>query len=228
MLESMVRHGAARSDALVLGALFLGEVASAYQIGTIYAALPSLRRGFADPVAVGWTITSAFLVSAMVAALCGRLGDLLGRRATLLVVLATCAAGSLISALSSALSGVIIGAALQGVAGAVLPLCFGLVREHLQPARVPFAIGTVVAGGGLGPAVALLLGGVVVDHFSWRGAFLGSALVDLAGLAAAWWAVPGSTSAPRGASDIDMVRGVLFAPAIGGLLLCLSKAHEWG
>jgi MFS family permease len=222
----MLRPGVAY--ALVLGALFVGEVASAYQIATIYAALPSLRRVFADPVGVGWTITSAFLVSAMVAALCGRLGDLLGRRATLLVVLALCCCGSLISALSSTLLGVVVGAAVQGVAGAALPLCFGLARQHLPPVRVPFAVGTLVAGGGLGAAAGLLVGGVVVDHFSWSGVFLGSALVNLAGLAAICWVVPGSAAASRSASDIDMARGVLFAPAIGGLLLCVSKAHEWG
>jgi MFS family permease len=224
----MTGRSIVRSDALVLTALVVAEVAGAVQITAIYAALPSLRRVFADPVGVGWTITSAFLVSAMMAALCGRLGDLLGRRATLLVVLALCAAGSAISALSTSLIGVVGGAALQGVAGGAMPLCIGLARQHLQPTRVPFAIGTVVAGGGLGAALGLLIGGIVVDHFSWSGVFVCSALVDLVSLAGIAWVVPDG-GRPRGdASGIDLPRGVLFAPAIGGLLLCLSKSHEWG
>ena len=80
---------------------------------------------------VGWIVTAFLLVAAASASLCSRLGDMFGRRRMLLGVLVVAGVGSLVSALATGVVGVILGRAIQGVSGAVLPLCFGLVRENL-------------------------------------------------------------------------------------------------
>ncbi len=58
-------------------------------------------------------------------AVCGRLGDMYGRERILMVLLAVAALGSMVSALGDSLTSIIIGRAIQGVAGAILPLCIG-------------------------------------------------------------------------------------------------------
>ena len=216
------RHG------LFLTALLIAEVSSAFEVSMIYAGLPTLRRVFGDPIGVGWVITSCFLVSAMAAALCGRLGDLLGRRLMLLICLSACGFGSLISAFSSTLSGLILGASVQGVAGAILPLCFGLAREALPQPRVPLAIGTIVAAAALGSGGGLMLGGAIVDRFSWNAIFFTSGSMAFFGALCVWLFVPSSVRQTAARKGIDMVRGVLFAPAIGGILFAVGKAKEWG
>lgn len=217
-----------RSTGLFLAALLIAEVSSAFEVSMIYAGLPTLRRVFNDPIGVGWVITACFLVSAVAAALCGRLGDLMGRRSMLLLALGLCGTGSLISALSSDLSGVVLGASLQGVSGAILPLCFGLAREALSPSRVPFAIGTIVAAAALGSGGGLLVGGAIVDRFPWNAIFFTSSTMAYLGGLLVWRCVPPTLRQTASREGIDMLRGVLFAPAVGGILFAVGKARDWG
>src|SRR5207248_6767278 len=93
-----------------------------------------------------------------------RLGDRLGRRSMVLAMLACSATGSLISAFSTDLGGLIAGRALQGMSAALLPLSIGIVREQLPRARVPIAIGWLAAMATFSAGAGLLLGGFLVDH----------------------------------------------------------------
>ena len=208
--------------------LLLVEVCSAFEVSMIYAALPTLNREFGDPSSVSWVITSCFLVSAIAAALCGRLGDLLGRRQLLLIVLLTCGTGSMISALSGTLTGVIVGAALQGVSGAVLALCFGLARQWLSPAMVPSAVGTIVAAAALGAGLGLVLGGFIVDHFSWNSMFFVSGAYAFVCAFLAWYLIPADIAKAQMLRRIDLGRGIIFAPAVCGLLLVINLGSRWG
>ena len=114
---------------VILAVLVITEINSAFEVGMMYGILGTLVREFRDPVGVGWLITGFLLVGAASAALCSRLGDLYGRRRLVLVMLCFAASGSLVSALTDSLGGLIAGRALQGVAAALLPLCIGLARE---------------------------------------------------------------------------------------------------
>ena len=105
----------------------------------MYGALATLMREFRDPVGTGWLITAFLLVGAVSAALCSRLGDLYGRKRLVLLMLACATAGSLIAAFATSLPWLIAGRAVQGFSAALLPLCIGLVREHLPAPRVPVA-----------------------------------------------------------------------------------------
>jgi MFS family permease len=176
---------------------------------------------------VGWIVTAFLLAAAASAAVCSRVGDMFGRRRMLLCVLAVAGIGSLVSALSSSVAGIIAGRAIQGVSGAVLPLCFGLVRENLPAHRVPFGIGVVSAAAFVSGGAAIFVGGVLVDHWSWHAIFnVGALTAVVAWLAVRAW-VPRS---PRAASSepVDVPGAVLLVPAITGLLIALSQARSWG
>ena len=107
----------------------------------MFGALATISREFRDPVMAGWLITGFLLVGAASAALSSRLGDLFGRKRVAVVLLALAAAGSLTSALAPTLTVMIVGRAIQGFSSALLPLCVGLVREHLPARRVDVSIG---------------------------------------------------------------------------------------
>lgn len=217
----------AHAGRLLLLALVLAEVVSATEATMIYGALRVLTRDFGDPVAVGWSITAFLLVAAGSAAVGARLGDQLGRRRVLLVCLLLAGLGSVLSALSSGVVGVVAGRAIQGMAGAILPLCFGLVREHLPAQKVPFGVGVVAAAAFVSGGLGFVAGGLIVDHLHWTWIFI----VGAATVAVAWPAVrafvPPDAAVSR-REPVDIAGVALLLPAITALLLAPTQAKAWG
>lgn len=193
----------------------------------ILAALKRLIEDFGDPAMVGWLITGYLIVGAGVAAIVGRLGDLLGRRPALIVVLIFGALGSLISALSTNFSVLLIGRLLQGVTGAVLPLCIGLVHENAERDRAPMGIGLITSGASVGIAAGLIVGGVLVDRFDWHAVFLTSAGLCTVSALAVFALVPPSPRRPA-TQPVDWISGLAFAPGIALVLLYFSMGKTWG
>jgi MFS family permease len=210
----------------LLAVLVVAEIVTSFEVSMIYAALPTIAREFADPVGAGWLITGYLLVGSVSAGLSSRLGDLFGRRRMVLAMLACSAAGSLISALSGELAGLILGRALQGMSAALLPLSIGIVREHLPAARVPVAIGWLAAMATFSAGAGLLLGGFLVDHAGWRTMFWFGAAHGVVAIALVAALVPASARQAV-AQRLDWLGGVLYAPAVALLLWALSriKAH---
>src|SRR2546423_1699911 len=120
---------------LVVVVLNLGSTAGG---GVPFTTLAPPYSAVAYAGHAGWEVTSYLLLSALSAALCGRLGDLLGQRLMVLTILGLCGAGSLLSALATSLPWIIAGCVLQGTAGALTPLSIGIARESLPRERVPF------------------------------------------------------------------------------------------
>ena len=216
------------SSGLIMGALWLAEVTAAFETAMIYSAVGQLIKTFGDPIRVGWLITVYLLVGAAAAAIVARLGDLYGRRRLMLILLAVTVAASLLSALSSSFALILVGRGVQGLAAAMMPLCFGLARENLPPGRVPIAVGVIMSGASGGTMLGLIFGGLIVDTFGWHAIFYASA-----GFAAASWLavrliVPRS---PRNLSDggtVDFGSALLFVPGIVALLLAISNGKTWG
>jgi MFS family permease len=210
----------------ILVTLVLAEIITSFEVSMIYAALPTIAREFADPVGAGWLITGYLLVGSVSAGLSSRLGDLFGRRRMVLAMLACSATGSLISAFSPGLEGLIAGRALQGMSAALLPLSIGIVREQLPRARVPIAIGWLAAMATFSAGAGLLLGGFLVDHAGWRTMFWFGAAHGAIAFTLVAYMVPASARKAL-AQRLDWLGGILYAPAVALLLWALSrlKAH---
>ncbi|MFI1920117.1 MFS transporter [Nocardia sp. NPDC020380] len=88
---------------------------------------------------VTWLLTAYLLAAAVSTAVLGRLGDMFGKRRMLLVALMLMAAGTLVSAVSGVFAVVVLGRVLQGMAGGLLPLAFGIIRDELPGERVGHA-----------------------------------------------------------------------------------------
>ncbi|AYH43526.1 MFS transporter [Azoarcus sp. DN11] len=223
----MNRQDLQSRTSIFMSVMIVAELTSAFEVSMVYAALATLFRIYGDPIGVGWLITGFLLVSAAGAALVGRLGDLYGRSQLLLAMLVFAFIGSTISAFATSLSWVVAGRAIQGVAAAILPLCYGLVRERLPVKRVPVGIGILAGTAALGAALGYLLGGVIVDNLPWQSLFYVSAGLALISFVLVWMFVPPSAP-PAAKGRLDMVGGVLFVPAITGILFAITRARSWG
>lgn len=212
---------------LLLATLVAVDITAAFETTMVFTAIKELLGEYGEPTKVGWLLTAYLLVSAGSAAVCGRLGDLFGRRTVLLVALAAAVVGSIVSALSPTLEGVIFGRGLQGISGAMLPLCIGLARQHIPQNFLPTAIGVVAGSAALGGALGMIVGGVLVDSVGWRYIFVASALLAGVSLALAVAFIPHTKGASQG-RPLDLAGGLLFVPATTGALLAVSNGGQWG
>jgi EmrB/QacA subfamily drug resistance transporter len=210
----------------VLLTLVAAGVAFSLSQTLVVPALPALAKEFdASPSAVSWVLTG-FLVSASIATpIVGKLGDLYGKGRMLTAVLALFSAGAVINALAGSIEVVIAGRVLQGVAGGVFPLAFGIVRDTFPREQVPGGLSIVSAIFGIGGGIGLPLSGVIVDNIDLQWLFWIN-LFALPAAFAAYRLVPPSPAVPN--ARVDWLGAVLLSGALAGILLGVSQAGEWG
>lgn len=228
MTEALPARSEASAFYRLIVPLMIAEVVAALELTMIYAAMRSLVADFGGTSSAGWLVTSFMLSSAAGAALFGRLGDLLGRRRILLWVVALSTVGSLISSVTSDLGWLITGRAMQGLAGAIIPLCFGLIRERVAANRVPLGISLIASSASIAAASGLVIGGLIVDYADWSMIFkVSAAMGAIAFVAVLIHVAPDKRSNLGGVRD-DLVGGLLFIPAAVGLLLAIDNGGHAG
>jgi MFS family permease len=209
---------------LVLG---LGAVDLGLELSIVLPALPALAVHYnASLIAVAWLATGFLLASVVAVPLVGRLGDLFGKRLMILGSLGAFAIGSLMCALTDWIGLAIAGRIVQGLGAAVAPLTYALVRDTVEPALLPRAIGIVVGAASTGGTLGFLLSGVLVDHFSAGAVFWLLFAIALVVAVATVALVP--ESPVRARVPIDVGGAVLLGFGLVMLLLGISKGSAWG
>ncbi|ADJ48846.1 major facilitator transporter [Amycolatopsis mediterranei S699] len=212
---------------IIIAILLLAVVVSTFESTMMFNALPRLISAFhTSPANVSWVLTAYTLVAAASAAVCGRLGDVYGRRRVLLVLLLVSAVGSIISISTGDLAGVVTGRAIQGISGGILPLCFGIVREHLPRHRIPVAVAVIAGAAMLAGAAGNIISGAIIDALDWHYIFVVAAAVAL--IAAGACTVLPRSRLTATVTRIDWIGAILFAPAIGLVLFGITESGSWG
>ena len=122
---------------ITLGVLALAALSYALLQTMVAPALPEIQRDLgATTTQVTWVLTVYLLTASVATPILGRVGDIIGKERTLVGVLVLFAIGSLISALSHGIELLVAGRAVQGAAGAVFPLAFGIIRDEFPRERV--------------------------------------------------------------------------------------------
>jgi EmrB/QacA subfamily drug resistance transporter len=217
-------HG--KPVAPVLGALLLAALAFALAQTMVMPALPHIAEEYGtSPSTAAWVLTGFLLSAAVCTPLAGKLGDVFGKGRVLTVVLLGFATGSVVCALAGSIELVIAGRVVQGLAGGVFPLAFGIVNDELPGEKRAVAIGLISAMFGIGGGVGLPLSGIIVDnaHLSW---LFWTGLMALPAAAAAWFYVPPSPARQR--TRIDWAGAAVLSAALVAILFSLTKANEWG
>ncbi|WP_433727060.1 MFS transporter [Actinoplanes sp. CA-051413] len=214
--------------AAVLAGLCLATAAYSVLQSLVVPALGVFQRELGTtPSGAAWILTGFLLSASVSTPLLGRLADLHGKRSVLLGALAAMSAGSVLSALADGLALMVAGRAVQGLGGAVFPLCFALIRDHVPPVRRPrafVAVSTVMSVGGAAGTVAA---GPLLTVVSSRWLFGIPALVSVLA------AIPVAALLPRGTrrrddGGIDWPGAVLLATWLGLLLLAISLSGSYG
>jgi MFS family permease len=204
----------------MLGVTCLSVLVVALDLTILNIALPSISAALhASTGDLQWIVDAYSLAFAAIMLPAGLAGDRFGRRRLLLAGLAAFLVASAWCALSVSAGELIAARAMMGLgAGIVLPLSLAVVSAAFSNAERPKAIGIVTAAVAAGLPLGPVLGGVLLQHFSWHSVFWINVPAICLTLAAGAVLVPESRNPAAPPLDVP---GVLL-PA--GAVTCLV----WG
>ena len=212
-----------------------GLVPALVFIGFVVAILSSLgaplvpdlaRADHVSLITAQWTLTIAFLASAMATPAMGRIGDGPGRRNMIIAGLAIVIVGCVLAALPTPFVVLLIGRALQGVGLGLTPLTIATARDVLAGERARSAVAmlslTTAAGVGLGYPIT----GFIVQVAGLHAAFWFGGVMSAVAFIVAIVFVPRPAS--RQPTGRDVTGAILLASALAFLLLAISEGPVWG
>jgi EmrB/QacA subfamily drug resistance transporter len=170
-LTSVASSGREPNRWAVLALLSVAQLMVILDATIVTIALPSAQKalGFSTE-SRQWIVTAYALAFGSLLLLGGKLGDLFGRKWTLITGLVGFSVASAIGGLAQSFGVLVTARTLQGAFGALLaPSALGLLTTTFQgsPDR-PAAFGIFGAIAGGGASLGLILGGVLTQALSWR------------------------------------------------------------
>jgi EmrB/QacA subfamily drug resistance transporter len=220
--------GVARQNHNVtLAVLTFAGSSYALQQTMVVPALPTLQRDFNTTTTwATWVLTVFLLVASVATPVLGKLGDQYGKERVLAISLGVFLAGCIGSAFAWSIASLIAFRALTGVAGAIFPLSFAIIRDEFPPERVGVGIGLVSAVFGVGGGLGIVLSGLIIDNASWRWLFVVGAISVAVSLALVVRFVPESPI--KTPSRVDYPGAALLSVGLVALLVALSEGESWG
>ena len=212
---------------LILAVLSLAGVAYAMLSSSVVPALPTMQRALhTTETDITWLLTAYLLSASVGTAIIGRLGDMYGKERLLLWTLVVLAAGTLLAAVSSSLTVLVIARFIQGASGGIFPLAFGIVRDEFPREKVAGSIGLLSAILGVGAGIGIVLSGVIVEHLNYHWLFWIPLMATIIAAVATWRFIP--ESPVRLPGRINWVAASLMTTGLFIVLFAISQTTTWG
>ena len=173
-----------------------------------------------------WILTAYLLSASVMTPIAGRLGDMFGKKRTLVVVLVVLGIGTAVAGVATSIGPMIVARVIQGAGGAIFPLAFAIIRDEFPRERIPQGIAMISAILGIGGGLGIVLSGPIVQHFSYHWLFwfpFAAVVVATAGIV---FFVPESPI--RSPGRVDWMGALLLSGWLIALLVGVSEGPAWG
>jgi EmrB/QacA subfamily drug resistance transporter len=220
--------GRARQHYQVTFALLaLAGVSYALLQSLVAPALPHIQHSLHTTVnGVSWVLTAYLLSASIATPMIGRLGDMYGKERLLVVVLVLLCVATVVSALATTLTVMLVGRVVQGAAGGIFPLAFGIIREEFPRERVAGAVGVMSALLGVGGGAGVVLAGPIVQRLSIHYLFWLPLVALVPATITVHLFVP--ESPVRVPGRVNWAGAALMSGGLAAVLLAVSEAPVWG
>src|SRR5262249_21710759 len=220
-----------RSKPVILAALLLAAFAINLDTTLVNVALPSLVRELhATTTQLQWVVDAYNLVFAALLLTFGSLSDRLGRKGMLIGGLAVFGTASVVGAFASTPAELIAARAVMGLGAAMtFPATLSLIT-NVFTARAERARAIGLWGATAGAAIALgpIVGGWLLEHFSWASIFVAMGPVAAVGIIAVLLSAPKSKDTQAAPVDLP---GLALSTAVMALLVYTiieAPTYGWG
>src|SRR6266496_1693633 len=157
---------------IIFGGLLLTMFVAALDQTIMATALPTIAGELGGLSQLTWVVTVYVLAAAALTPIWGKVSDLFGRRGLLRAAILVFLAGSALSGVAQNIPELIAFRALQGAgAGGVMTLAMATVGDIVSPRERGRYQGYIQSVFVLASVAGPLLGGLFVDHLSWRWVF---------------------------------------------------------
>ncbi|KAJ5367215.1 major facilitator superfamily-domain-containing protein [Penicillium brevicompactum] len=219
-----------RQELMILGCLAIVSLVVALDGTVLVPVLPTIASELhGDTNEAYWVGTAYLLSSAVFQPLFVALSNVLGRQIMLFTSIVLFTIGTLICCLAEDMAVLLAGRTIQGVGGGGILCQTFVITTDIIPLRqrpayssiiqVAFVVGTVT-----GP----LIGGLLVDHSTWRWVFYLNFPFMAVGLVMVPWVVrlqrPRNGSVAKQLKSIDWVGTLLFMGSVSSFLMGIT----WG
>jgi MFS family permease len=212
---------------VTLAVLALCGVAYALLSSVIVPALPAMQRDLhTTETGITWLLTAYLLAASVFTSIIGRLGDMYGKERLMLWTLGLLGAGTLLGALAHSLALLIVARFIQGAAGGIFPLAFGIVRDEFPHERVAGSIGFLSSILGVGGGIGIVASGLVVEHLDYHWLFWIPLAMIALGAYCTWRFVPESPE--RRPGRVNWLAALLMTIGVSAQILAISETTVWG
>jgi len=210
--------------------LMAGMLLAALDQTIVATALPTIVGELHGLNHLSWVVTAYLLTSTISVPLYGKISDLYGRKNVFQFAIIVFLIGSMLCGLSQTMEQLVLFRALQGIGGGGLfAMAQAIIGDIVPPRERGKYQGYLGAVFAFASVVGPLLGGFIVEHFSWRWIFYVNVPVGLAALAVT--SVVLRLPFRRVQHKIDFLGAALVMGAATALLLVTvwgGSLYPWG
>ena len=212
----------------VAGVVVLGAIMSILDITVVNVALPTFQTEFGEPgnpllySTVTWSVIAYTLALAMVIPLTGWAADRFGTKRLYMTALLLFTLGSVLCATANSI-GMLIGFRfLQGLGGGMLmPLGMTIMTRAAGPARMGRLMAILGVPMLLGPIFGPILGGYLIENYSWHWIFLINVPIGIIAITYAFFVL--ASDRPTPSESFDWVGAALMSPGLALFLYGVSS-----
>ncbi len=214
---------------IALGVVLLGSIMTLIDATVVNVALPTLQSSFATRSYndISWVVTAYLLAQGAVIPVTGWVTDRFGTKKVYLITLFLFTAASALCGLAWNLPTLVMFRVLQGVGGGmIMPIGMTIILRAVGPSQMGRVMGIFGVPMLLAPAVGPVLGGWLVQDFTWRLIFYINIPI---GVAALVFAARLLRETPFSHTmKLDWIGFLTGTPAVVALMYGVDRSSELG
>lgn len=229
-LEDLPKEKPAHSPWFVLATVMVGTLLIGLDRTVVNLGLPGMISDFRITVSsAGWIATGYIISNAVFVPVFGKLGDKIGNRTIYLWAFIAFIVTSGLAGAAWSLSSMVFFRVLQGLVGAAIyPTAMALIaRTFEDPDARTQALGIWSASFAVSAVLGPLIGGPLIDSFSWRWLFYINLPIGVLGIFMSIWFLPHDKPLDR-APGFDYKGAGALGIALSALVLVLDRGATWG